>query len=111
MVDWIAKDLQAQGIREASIRYDFLSDMPAWCWVASYATLDSHYYIGTQFDYLLLTRYNFQNTAKAMDGWAENPDYIVLFKEGMERYDGERDKYQIVEFDNYVVLKVLKHAP
>ena len=110
MVGWIANDLQSQGIRETSIRYDFLIDMPEWCWIVTYAPLDSHYYIGTEHDYLLLTRHNILNTAKAMDGWAENPDYIVLFEEGMDRYM-ERDRYQVVEFDPYIVLKVLENAP
>lgn len=111
MVSWIAHDVQNQGIQEVSIRYDFLMDMPEWCWIVTFASLDSNYYIGTEHDFLLLSRYNIHNTAKAMDDWIENPDYILLFEEGMDRYHGKIDKYQVVEFGRYVVLKVLKNAP
>jgi hypothetical protein len=42
------------------------------------------------------------------DGWAANPDYIVLFAKGLWRYDLDSGKYAEREFGGYVVLKVLK---
>lgn len=108
MVAWIAEDLTGQGQQQASIRYDLLQDRPEWCWIVSRSTLEENCYIGTQHDYLLLTLHGIRNTEKAPDGWAWDPDYIVLFPEGIHRYDLAQGMYQVMDFKSYVVLKVLE---
>lgn len=109
MVAWIAEDLRSQGRQQASIRYDLLQDrVSEWCWIVSRSALEDTCYIGTEHDYLLLTLYGIGNTGKAPDGWAWDPDYIVLFPEGIHRYDLAQGMYQVMDFESYVVLKVLE---
>ena len=106
MAAWIAEDLTALGRKEASIRYDYLRESPEQCWKVSFATLGDTYYFGAENDYLLLTLYGIRNTSKAPDGWAADPDYIVVIPEGLHRYDQDRKRYQVVEFGQLIVLKV-----
>jgi len=60
---------------------------------------------------LLLTLYGIHNTSKSPDGWVEDPDYIVLLPEGIKRYEKELESYQVSDFGEYIVLKVLEDAP
>jgi 4-amino-4-deoxy-L-arabinose transferase-like glycosyltransferase len=108
MVDWIAEDLRGQDRQRTSIRYDFLRDKPRWCWIVSYSALKDTYYIGAQHDYLLYTLYGIENTERTPDGWALNPDYIILVRKGLHRYEKDLAKYQKMKFGKFAVLKVLK---
>ena len=92
----IGEDMRRAGRREAAIRYDFLPERPAWCWVVSYSALHARYYIGVQYDYLLETQYDVTNSAKTPDGWVDDPDYVVVVAEGMDRYKGDGHRFRVL---------------
>jgi len=108
MTSWIAEDMTREGRKEASIRYDYLQEIPEHCWIVSVGTLDDRYYYGTENDYILLSQYGINNTSKALDGWAEDPDYIVVLPEGLFRYYSNLDEFKVMDLDGYLVLKPLQ---
>jgi len=108
MVKWIAEDMHHQDRKVAEIRYDYLIEKPQDCWVVSYATLNDRYRFGTENDYLLMTLYGIHNSSQALDGWAENPDYIVIYPEGIDRYKKSITDYQVADLDGFIVLKTSK---
>lgn len=109
LVSWIARDAAAEGKGRVSIRYDLLRDRPDWCWIVSYSLVDRAYRVGAEFDYLL-GLHGIENTEKAADGWARDPDYVVLFREGLRRYDRGLGMCRVEELGPYAILKVLRAA-
>lgn len=105
LVSWIARDAAADGKGRVSIRYDFLRDRPEWCWIVPYSLVDRAYKVGAEFDYLL-GLHGIENSEKASDGWATDPSYIVVFREGLRRYEDGGWRYELAEFGPYAVLKV-----
>jgi hypothetical protein len=106
---WIGDDAVERKLETVSIRYDFLLDDPGGCAFVPYSTFSETYYIGANFDYLLLALYGLTNASKSLDGWADDPDYIVLLPEGLSRYKEELGNYEMKDVSRYVALKVLSH--
>lgn len=105
VVSWIARDAATEGRDRVSIRYDFLRERPDWCWIVPYGLVDRAYKVGAEFDYLL-GLHGIENSEKAADGWAKDPRYIVVFREGLKHYKEWPWRYKLVEFGTYAVLKV-----
>ncbi len=110
LVSWIARDAAMEGTQRVSVRYDFLRERPQWCWIVPYSLLDPSYRVGAEFDYLL-GLHGIENCEKAPDGWARDPGYIVLFREGLKRYNEWPWRCEVAEFGPYAVLKVHGRGP
>ncbi|MGQ9652435.1 MAG: glycosyltransferase family 39 protein, partial [Thermodesulfobacteriota bacterium] len=105
VVSWIARDAAAGGKDRVSIRYDFLRDRPEWCWIVPYSLVDRAYKVGAEFDYLL-GLHGIENSEKTADGRTTDPSYIVVFREGLRRYEDGAWRYELAKFGPYAVLKV-----
>ncbi|MEM9950209.1 MAG: hypothetical protein AAF846_01305 [Chloroflexota bacterium] len=98
VIEWIIA--QDDGVDDRIIiAYDFLPDVDNWCWIYRYSQVDDLYYVGVEFDYWL-SLYNVENASDAADGQADNPDFILIFTSGLNRYDVAPD----FQTENYAVF-------
>ena len=77
MTEWIARDAMNAKKDQVSIRYDTLPEIPNF-WVVSFHAIKETYYTGAAHDYILLSKHGIENIGRVADGWAVDPDYIVL---------------------------------
>jgi hypothetical protein len=71
----------------------------------SFSAIMDSYRIGADHDFVLLHWHGVRNLSRAPDGWAENPEYIVVSPEGLKRYDISGGAYVHRDFGKYHVLK------
>jgi hypothetical protein len=101
LTDWIAQDWQTD--TAPNISYDIISEQGQAWWVIPWNTIDSDYRMGMSFDFLLRENHQIINANQDPIGIAENPDYIVIYDVGLERYDSTQ--YEIHTFGRILVLK------
>ena len=100
----IADDWQRDTV---TISYDILPEMRTLWWVVAWHSIDDHYRMGMNFDYLLQSQYGVTNTNDSPFGLADNPDYIIVYGEsGLSRYDV--DQYRIMREGAIYILKPLE---
>ncbi len=98
---WIADDWgDATSI---TVSYDVMPEMANQWWIAPWHTVDEGYRIGMAYDYLLDSYYGLINQNTNPIGLAENPDYIVTYETGLDRYD--LSLHDIQQFGAIFVLK------
>jgi hypothetical protein len=98
---WIADDWgDATGI---TVSYDVMPEMANQWWIAPWHTIDESYRFGMAYDYLLDSYYGLENQNANPVGLADQPDYIITYKTGLDRYD--LSQHQVLQFGAIYVLK------
>lgn len=98
--EWIATDWgDDDGI---VVSYDVMPEMAVQWWIAPWNTVDETYRIGMAYDYLLSTYYGLENMNINPIGLAENPDYIVTYDSGLDRYP--LDQFNIQQIGALYIL-------
>lgn len=98
---WIAED--SGDIEGLIVSYDFMPEMANQWWIVPWNTIDESYRVGMAYDFLLDSYYGLENQNTNPIGLAENPDYIMTFEPGLDRYD--LDTFQVQQFGAIHVLK------
>jgi hypothetical protein len=85
VVNWIAEDWQ--DAQAPTIAYDILREQPDMKWVLAWHSVSTDYRMGMSFDFLLYAYHGINNANQNADGLADQPDYIVVYDDGLARYD------------------------
>ncbi len=94
VVDAIAQDWNSPNA--LTVAYDTLPEMRFQWWALAWHTVDARYRQTMAYDFLLLARHNLQNKNTSAIGTAETYDYLVVFTDGLSRYDDGAYDVQIL---------------
>ena len=97
---WIAEDWDGES--EIRVSYDVMPEMAHQWWVAPWHTVDESYRIGMAYDYLLSSYHGLVNQNTNPVGLADDPNYVVTYETGLDRYD--LSQYQVQQFGAIYVL-------
>lgn len=97
---WIADDWGDTSA--VTVSYDVMPEMSYQWWVVPWHTVDESYRIGMAYDDLLDRYYGLENQNTDPLGLADNPDYIVTYETGLDRYD--LNQYHVQQLGAIYVL-------
>jgi len=100
--DFIVSDMKSNGLKKISISYDIVEERQAWSFIPKFHSIDPTYHVGMEFNYFLEKHSELSLPQPVADGLNPNARYVIVYQEGVKRYD--RSKYIKHDFEEFAVL-------
>lgn len=99
---FIVSDMKSNGLDQISISYDIVKERQVWKFVSEFHSIDPMYHVGMEFNYFLEKNSEVYLPQPTADGLQSNARYLIVFQEGVKRYD--RSKYVKYDFEQFALL-------
>jgi len=100
--DFIVSDMKSNGLKKISISYDVVEERQIWRFISKFHSIDAMYHVGMEFNYFLEKHSEVSLPQPVADGLRPDARYVIVFQEGVKRYD--RSKYIKYDFEQFAVL-------
>lgn len=100
--DFIVSDMKSNGLKKISISYDVVEERQIWRFIPKFHSIDPMYHVGMEFNYFLEKHSEVSLPQPVADGLRPDARYVIVFQEGVKRYD--RAKYIKYDFEQFAVL-------
>ncbi len=100
--DFIIHDMKSTGLKRVSISYDVVEERQVWRFIPGFHSIDPVYHVGMEFDYFLEKHPGISLPQPVADGLRPYARYVIVFQEGVKRYD--LSKYKKYDFEQFAVL-------